>query len=503
MNTKKLIYLVLGVCLGLTSCSDDFLTLYPETVISAGDFYETEADFQLAIVGNYVPLRNLYGTGAADYGAWSMGEMRSDNTGFIYNTSNRGYADREYVDQFIDDSNGGPVSNKYQNDFIIIGRANQILKYIDDADISDDARNNYKGQALFLRAFAYFDLVQYFGGVPLVTTPPTSYEETLQTRATVAEIYTQIIADATLAAEILPSFSEQEKGYVANGAAYTLLGNAYLVLEEWANAETALSNVSGYSLQSDYAAIFDPSNKNNSEMIFEVQYSDDLSASANSMFAYNFLPILSNPGVISGFPNGNTNGYGGWNTPTPEMIAAYESGDLRFDASIQFYSGEGYDNIPYVKKYVHGAVQHQVTDDDWPVYRYAEVLLMIAEAKNEQGDVSGALTYLNMVHAHSRTGLSALSISDQTAMREAIMTERRVELAFENKRWPDLVRWGNAAEVMSAQFAKIKANPTDYYYPAGVELASTAYNFQDFRLLFPIPEREINIYPNIEQNPGY
>ena len=86
-----------------------------------------------------------------------------------------GYADREYVDQFIDDSNGGPVSNKYQNDFIIIGRANQILKYIDDADISDDARNNYKGQALFLRAFAYFDLVQYFGGVPLITTPPTSY----------------------------------------------------------------------------------------------------------------------------------------------------------------------------------------------------------------------------------------------------------------------------------------------------------------------------------------
>ena len=81
------------------------------------------------------------------------------------------------------------------------------------------------------------------------------------------EVYTQIIADASLAAEILPSFAAQEKGYVANGAAYTLLGNTYLVLQEWANAETALSNVSGYSLQSDYAAIFDPSNKNNSEMI--------------------------------------------------------------------------------------------------------------------------------------------------------------------------------------------------------------------------------------------
>ena len=118
-------------------------------------------------------------------------------------------------------------------------------------------------------------------------------------------------------------------------------------------------------------------------------------------------------------------------------------------------------------------------------------------------EVITALTYLNMVHAHSRTGLSALSISDQSEMREAIMNERRVELAFENKRWPDLVRWGKAEEVMSAQFAKIKATPTDYYYPAGVELPSTAYNFQDFRLLFPIPERERNIYPDIEQNTGY
>jgi hypothetical protein len=108
----------------LSSCSDEFLTKYPETVVSAETFYKTEADFRQAIIGTYVPLRNVYGTGLADYGAWAMGEMRSDNTAFIYNAANRGCADREYIDQFIDDSNGGGVSNKYQNDYIIIGRAN-------------------------------------------------------------------------------------------------------------------------------------------------------------------------------------------------------------------------------------------------------------------------------------------------------------------------------------------------------------------------------------------
>ena len=161
MKLRILTVLMLGAVV-LTSCEDDFLSKIPETVVSAEDFYITEDDYLQATVGMYVPLRNLYGIGLADYGAWTMGEMRSDNTCFYYNNSNRGFAGIEYIDQFIDDANGGGVSTKYDNDFILIGRANQILSRIDEADFDETARNNYKGQALFIRAFAYFDLIQYF-----------------------------------------------------------------------------------------------------------------------------------------------------------------------------------------------------------------------------------------------------------------------------------------------------------------------------------------------------
>ncbi|WP_159523521.1 RagB/SusD family nutrient uptake outer membrane protein [Sunxiuqinia indica] len=503
MKKYKLIYLLVVAILGVTSCSEDFLTKLPETVVSAEDFYQTKSDYEQAIIGVYQPLRTLYNTGLAGYGAWTMGEMRSDNTTFSFNAVNRGYADREYVDLFIDDSNGGSISNKYNNDYIIIGRANQLLSRIDEAEFDEAAKNNYKGQALFLRAFAYFDLVQYFGDVPLIIDPPTSYNETLKNRTPKDLVYDQIIADASTAAELLPAPSAQPAGYVANGAAYTLLGNVYLVLEEWEKAEIALTKVTGYSLLSDYASIFNPNNKNNAEMIFEVQYTDDPTAGAASNWAYNFLPILNNPGVIAGFPDGNTNAYAGWNVPTPDLIASYEDGDQRLDASIGFYTGEGYTNRPYVKKYVHGASIAPNTNDDWPVYRYAEVLLMLAEAHNEQDEPGDALTYLNMVHAHSRTGLAPLTITDKAQLREAILRERQIELAFENKRWLDLVRTDNAIEVMNAQGAKIKANPQEYYYPAGISPISETYNVTEKRLIFPIPEREIRLNPDMEQNPGY
>ena len=486
----------------LSSCSEDFLTKYPETVVSAETFYKTDTDFRQATIGMYVPLRNLYGVGLADYGAWAMGEMRSDNTAFIFNSGNRGYADREYIDQFIDDSNGGGVSNKYQNDFIIIGRANQILKAIDAATFDQAAKDNYKGQALFLRAFAYFDLVQYFGEVPLVLTPPTSYAETSTPRFPVADIYAQIIADAAEAATLLPNKASQSAGFVANGAAYTLLGNAHIVLKQWAEAEAALLNVQGYSLNADYAANYNPNNKNGVESIFEVQYFDAPTAGTASNFAYNFLPILQNPGVIPGFPDGNTNAYAGWNTPTPDLIAAYEPGDLRKDKSIGFYTGEGYTNIPYIKKYVTGSEIAPNTNDNWPVYRYAEVLLLLAEAKNEQGKPD-AVDYLNMVHANPRTGLSPLTNSGQSQLRDVIQNERRIELAFENKRWTDLVRTGKAIEVMNAQGARIAANPQAYYYPQNVTIPSGAYTVTETRLLFPIPEREIRLNPTFVQNPGY
>ena len=504
MKQYILTSLIVG-SLCFSSCNDEYLTNLDETKVSAESFYQTESDFELANVGMYVPLRTLYGNGVADYGAWAMGEMRSDHTCFMYNMNNRGYADREYIDQFIDDSNGGGISTKYSNNYIIIGRANQILARVDEADISESARNNYKGQALFLRAFAYFDLVQYFGDVPLVIEAPTTYDETIVGRTSASAVYEQIIKDATEAARLLPSVGEQATGYVANGAAYTLLGNVYLVLEEWANAEDALLNVTGYSLMDDYASIFNPSNKNNNEMIFEVQYAADDTKGTSSYFGVNFLPSLSSPGVLEGYPeNSGNNQYAGWNAPTPDLVDLFDVNDLRFEASIAFFTGEIYENQPYVKKFSYGCEIFPHCDEDWPVYRYAEVLLMLAEAVNEQGGRSGeALSYLNAVHAHSRTGLSELAIADQAELRDAIMLERQFELAFENKRWLDLVRTGRATQVMQAQCAKVLANPQAYYYPEGVYPSADSYQFDAHRLLFPIPNGQIEINPLLTQNDGY
>lgn len=490
----------------LTTSCDDFLTCLPETSVPKEKFYKTEADFEQANIGIYEMLRSIYGAGAANYGAWLMGEMRSDNTTFLYNTVNRGYADREYPALFTDDANGGAVSNKYNNNYYMIQRANQVIQYIEDADISEQAYNNYKGQALFLRALAYFDLVQYFGGVPLVTVAPTSYGQTMVPRNSVDEVYEQIIADASEAARILPPASEQAKGYASQGSAYTLLGNVYIVRKEWAKAEEALEMVKGYTLLDNYADIFDPNNKNHAESIFEIQYWDDQAAGKQSDFAYNFLPILSDPGLVEGFPSGSTNNYGGWNIPTPEMIAAYEEGDKRKDASIGYFTGDpvyNYVNFPYVKKYVHGATLAGYCNDNWPVYRYAEVLLFLAEAANEQGHGDVALGYLNQVHAHPRTGLQPLTTTDQAELRELIQKERRVELAFENKRWLDLVRTGKAVEVMREFGKRFKADPTKYYYPVNVFPAEEAFTELEQRLLFPIPDREIRLNPLMEQNPGY
>lgn len=505
MKIKYYIAMTL-LAVGFVSC-DDFLTELPKTSVPKEGFYKTEADYQQANVGIYQILRGLYGAGAANYGAWQMGEMRSDNTTFLFNTVNRGYSDRETVALFTDDATGGAVSNKYNNDYYIIQRANQVIQFIDDAEISKEAHDNYKGQALFLRAFAYFDLVQYFGGVPLVTVAPTTYDQTMVGRNTVDEVYQQIITDASEAASLLPTKDRQAKGYAAQGSAYMLLGNVYIVRKQWAEAENAFKQVTGYRLLDDYAAVFDPNNKNNDESIFEIQYWEDQAAGQQSDFAYNFFPILSNPNEIPGYPSGNTNNYAGWNIPTPEMLAAYEPGDKRKEASIAYYTGvDGtytYNHFPYIKKYSHGCVLAEHCNDDWPVYRYAETLLFLAEACNEQDKTAEALNYLNQVHANPRTGLSPLSASSQGELRELIQKERRVELAFENKRWLDLVRTGKAIEVISKFGKRVKANPEKYYYPKNVHPTNDSYEVTTKRLLFPIPDREIRLNPNMEQNPEY
>ncbi len=501
----KKLFIIGGMCMVLVSCKKDFLEKTPQSFISSTTFYKTQSDFEQGINGVYAALRGVYGVSDGDrpgQGAWLMGEMRSDNTIYIHNSGNRGFQAAEYIDNFLDDATQEVSNFKYYNNYILVGRANQVLAQVDAATFDDAVKKNIKGQALFLRALAYLDLVQYFGDVPMPLTPAGSLAETALPRTAAAQVFDQIILDAKEAATLLPDKATQAVGKASSGAAKTLLGNAYIVLKKWADAETVLKEVvsSGkYALLTDYASLFKTSNKNSAESVFEVQFMQGATQGLQSNFIYNFLPRLTDPGVVTGITGSPSNGQGGWNTPTPDLVASYEAGDKRKAASIDYVAG-----YPFIKKYLNPHAIFNNTDDNFPVYRYAEVLLYLAEALNEQGKSTEAITLINQVRDRAfGAGISPVTVTGKDALRDVILKERRVELAFENKRWLDLVRTGKAVEVLTAQGLKIKSNPTAYYFPAGTSVTAAAYNVQPFRLLFPIPFREMSLNKALTQNDGY
>ena len=486
MKTKIIAIAILVIL--VSACKKSFLEIPSETDLSTPLYFKSQSDFQQAINGAYAPLRGAYnGTN----GAWTMGELRSDNTTYKYNPNDRGTINPEYIADFQDDNSSTTTPNKYVSDYQVIARTNQILSLIDGVDFDATAKNNIKGQALFLRAFAYFDLVQYFGSVPLHLKPATTLDETALPLSTPDDVYKQIIADAQQAATLLPDKAAQEPGRVTSGSAKTLLGNVYIVLKRWADAETTLRTVTGYSLLGNYSDVYEVSNKNNSESIFEIQYKEGTEGlQSNFFYTYLVQPITAQEiTAVTGIPE-NSRSIEGYNIPTPDIIAAYEANDKRKAASIGFITAAGV-SYPFIKKYLHTHALSDNTNDNWPVYRYAEVLLLLAEAVNEQGKTPDALPFINQIR--TRAGLPATTASGQTEVRNAIIQERRVELAFENKRWLDLVHFGIADQVMKAYGTRVKANPQAYYFPPGNGPAPASYT--NIRLLFPIPASEVALNP--------
>ena len=485
----------------LTGCKDDFLEIVPETSLSSATFFTKPADFQQAINAAYVPLRSI-----VNDRAWLLGEMHSDNTYYARNPLFGATEQQEDIADFAVPTANGVTSNvhvlnQYRLDYQIIARTNQILASIDEVEFSDEAmKNNIIGQAKFLRAYAYFELVRYFGSVPLHLTPVPNREEAALPLASEEELYAQIIADASEAISLLPLKSEQEEGRATSGAARTLLANVYIVQQKWAEAETLLKEVvnSGeYALIPEYADAFSNStgNKNNIESVFEVQFIEG-SAGLNGNFLYQFMPRPMGPEelvTITGTSNPQPLDGEGNNIPTPDLIAAYEAGDEREEASIGYITLSGSareDKVyPYIKKYARTHALHNNHGMNWPIYRYSEVLLFLAEALAEQGKEGEAAEYLNMVR--NRAGLDDYSGGD---LLEAIYHERRVELAFENKRWFDLVRTGRAVDVITAYGERIKANPQDYYYPEGFEPRSHA--FSNISLHYALPADEGALSPH-------
>ena len=492
MKNINSVILIGLLILGLSAC-DDFLELPSETNLTSATFFKTQGDFEKAVNGAYAPLRTIYLNTS-----WLLGEMHSDNTRYRYNPNFRAVIDQENLADFTVIPTNVPTRDHYRQDYLVIARANEILSRIDEVDFDATVKNNLKGQASFLRALSYFDLVQYFGKIPLHLVPSTSLTDVYLPLSEVSDVYAQIIADATQAASLLPDKSVQQPGRATSGAAKTLLGHVNIVLKNWSAAETVLKEVvtsNKYSLVPNYADLFLTTNKNNSESVFEVQYRQGQDG-YSSNFIYPWLPMpmtaaeitttFANYGVApTGIGAQTTEGY---NVPSPEIIAAYEPGDERKAASIGKATAAGVD-YPLITKYLHPHNAATLTDDNFPIYRYAEVLLLLAEALDEQGKSAEALPYLNQVRDRAQLD----DIVSTANLRDVIFDERRVELAFENKRWLDLVRTDRAADVMSTFGANVKANPADYYFPPGQQPVPAAFTQID--LTFPLPADEALLSP--------
>jgi hypothetical protein len=498
MNKNLIFLLVLGGS-ALAGCKKDFLDLSPQATSSAASFFQNQSQVEQAVNGAYAPLRDL-----TNLEYWVYGEMRADNTSFQYNTADRGQeAQREFVDEFLVSANSESVQSYWQGSYRGISRCNDVLGHVEAVGMPDEKKNQYIGEVKFLRAWYYYNLVRQYGGVPLRLESVASPAEAKSTgRATLEATYAQIVADLTDATAKLPAkaaYPAADAGRATKGAATALLASVYLTRKDYPNALTQLRAVSGagYSLLSSYRSVFDPANKNNAESIFEVQYLGSQPA-LSSNFTYTFAPYTSGNLVTGDAATRTLNGGSGWNIPTPEIINAYETGDLRKEASLAL----GYKDAtgafvaqPYVSKYNFGIAAPGRTDTNFPVLRYADVLLMQAEALNEQSYVAGGEAFTALNQVRHRAGLpdkTPASLSTQAQFREAVLQERRVELAFENQRWYDLVRTGRAIEVLNAQGVLEKARKSF--------LTAAAYQVTPAKILLPIPQYEVTL-DNLEQNP--
>jgi hypothetical protein len=373
-----------------------------------------------------------------------------------------------------------------------------VIGNIDKVNFDAAVKDNLKGQALLIRAYSYWWLVRLYGDVVLNIEPVTTLDQTSKPLSDETEVKAQIIADATAAAGLLLSKAEQQAGRVTKGTANMLLADVYMWYGEWANAETALKNITGYSLLPNYADVYNPNSKNHAESIWEIQYSS-ASADYASTFVYNMFPFPFSSAQVAQYtgvtnPNSLTAGEQ-FVVPTPELIASYEAGDVRLAASVMYVNDANGVNLPMCIKYLHSHTTLRQCNDNLPIYRYAEALLYLAEAVNEQGGrFSEAAGYLNQVR--SRAGLANTTATTQAELRDAIRQERKVELAFEGKRWWDLVRTGTAIDVITAYGAKVKANPQAYYFPAGYNPVPSS--FTNIVTKFNLPTDEVRLNPKVD-----
>ena len=461
MKTKNI--LSIFILISFMSCSKEFTDLSPISERNTGSFYTTANDFEVALAGVY---NSLLSQGVYNEAIWIVNDLRSDIT--FWDAGGLAAAIVRY-DDFEETTIDYVGRDSWIAHYKGIGRANSVIGRIEDVEMDASQKSRIVGEAKFLRSLLYYNLATTFGNVPLVLNEATSADDDKENvQVPIAQIYSQIAADLTEAESSLPSTAKG--GRATKGAAAALLGKVYLTQGDKSSAASALKRVSGYSLVDNYTDLWGVENEFNKESIFEVSYES----------GYGVLGNLYTSAMNTEL--GATVTSGSRNFPTKSLISSYEAGDTRFEASIAGIGSEAVgfaaDGAGWCIKY---GTTNPSTDNDgpnnWVVLRYADVLLMLAEALGESTESYG---YINQVRA--RAGLGAISSSTAGTFAEKLLQERKVELAFEGHRWPDLKRFGVAASVMSSD-------------PRAIDIRG--------RLNLAIPQREMDINPDFVQNPGY
>lgn len=474
---KKKLILMSAVAATFFACSDDYLSISPEDKLPVENFFQTQADAESATNAIYVNLR-----------AWELAAFPSFIISIASDDAEKGSSagDSSYFNEY---NQFTFTATEIQNNSFWVGQwkgvglANQVITNVPAIAMDETLKARLIAEARFLRAHYYFNLVRTYGGVPIYDGLPADENYNIA-KSSVQEVYNFIIADLEASGNILPvSYDAANLGRATKGAAKAYLAKVYLYQQNWGQA-LALSNEVmglGYDLLPDYNSVFRIANENSIESVFEAQ-----------------ATFVAGNCTISNSQYSETQGvrgqYGwGFNVPTQDLADSYEAGDVRRDATIIFRgetTPEGdaiaptgdnpmYNQKSYVPSSQIGAGCSPGSQQNLRLMRFAEVLLINAEAANESGDTDQALTSLNRVR--NRAGLADFTVTDQGAIRLAIQRERRSELAMEFDRYWDVIRQGRGDEVFG---------------PLGFTAGKNE--------VFPIPYDAISLSNGVlTQNPGY
>lgn len=488
-------YIVFIALIAVLSSCEDWLEEEPKSVITTNLFYENAEDAEAAVNAIYAFVYGPYNKTGYDDLAYTMLEV---TTGHFRNVSQSSITAEFYNLRYA--SSSPYVASWFNSSYQGIEAANLAIENIPGIDMPETDKNRLIGEAKFFRAYFYYNLVNIFGAVPLKLASTANPEDGKIPKTPVQEIYERVIVPDLLEAETAPlPNTPAASGRVSLGAVKTLLTKVYLSM-----AGTPVNQTDKYALARDKAAeiinngwfnlfqtdgnlswfdkLNNPAFDNTEEHIFSVNYGLNLADASIPVF---FLPRE----VI--FVRNNYIQFGGF-YPTEAFLNSYESGDLRAQNQGFFYDTFTVDDSTYTfppaiyKFFDKGLLDNApLSGKDFPLYRYADVLLMYAEAQNEADGAPNDAAYEAINQVRERANLPALSGLSQGEFREAVWKERYHELCAETKVWLDIVRTRKIYDAVNDQFVDV----------IGYMLPTSGATFTEDKLTFPIPEREVQINP--------